>query len=82
MWLISLRHKLDFFDAFKQLHSYIQCQFDAKIYIFLSDEGSEFANSAFEQYIHQHGIHHQYSCPKTLEKNSIVECMHHSITEL
>ena len=81
-WLFPLRHKSDLFDTFVQFHNYVSCQFDAKIRIFQSDEGGEFAAKAFTDFLTAKGIHHQSACPKTPEQNGKAERKHRSITEL
>ena len=81
-WLFPLRHKSDLFDTFVQFHNYVSCQFDAKIRIFQSDEGGEFAAKAFTDFLTAKGIHHQSTCPKTPEQNGKAERKHRSITEL
>ena len=54
----------------------MECQFNAKICVFQSDEGGEFANCAFLQFLATKGIHHQSACPKTLEQNGKAERKH------
>lgn len=64
-WFFPLRKKSDLFAAFEQFYRYVKCQFDAKICVFQSDEGGEFASNEFRQNLINLGIHHQSVCPKT-----------------
>ena len=52
------------------------CQFNAKIRVFQSDEGGDFANHDFLLFLATKGIHHQFTCPKRLEQNGKVERKH------
>ena len=76
-----MHRKSDLFASFDNFQKYIQCQYHAKICIFQSDEGGEFADAFIKNLAH-FGIHHQSSCPKTLEQNGTAERKHRNISEL
>ena len=81
-WFFPLHKKSDLFASFEQFYKYVKCQFDAKICVFQSDEGGEFASNEFRQNLINLGIHHQSTCPKTPEQNGKAERKHRNITEL
>ena len=81
-WFFPLRKKSELFACFDQFYKYVKCQFDAKICVFQSDEGGEFADRGFIQLLANLGIHHQFACPKTPEQNGKAEQKHRNITEL
>ena len=78
----SLWKEVRIFNYFDLFYKYVECQFKAKICVFQSDEGGEFANCAFLQFLATKGIHRQSACPKTLEQNGKAERKHWNITEL
>ena len=51
----------------------INTQFQTKIQIFCTDNGTEYFNSILGPYIHEHGIIHQSSCIATPQQNGILE---------
>ena len=77
-----MKMKLEFFNCFEPFYKYVECQFNAKICVFQSDEGGEFTDRAFLQFLAMKGIHHQSTCPKTPEQNGKAERKHQNITEL
>jgi hypothetical protein len=64
-WFYPLCRKSDLFECFVHFQKFVTCQFDAKICVFQSDEGSEFSDEGLACYLVNLGIHHQFACPKT-----------------
>ena len=62
-----MKKKSGFFNCFDLFYKYVEWQFNAKICVFQSDEGGEFADPDFLQFLATKGIHHQSACPKTPE---------------
>ncbi|OMO78631.1 Integrase, catalytic core [Corchorus capsularis] len=81
-WYFPLKHKSDFFQCFLNFHAYVENQFGKKIKVFQYDEGDEFTDGRFVQFLQNNGIKLQYACPKTPEQNGLVECKHRNIVEL
>ena len=77
-----MKKKSEFFNYFDLFYKYVECQFNAKIYVFQSDEGGEFADRDFLQFLSTKGIHHQSTCPKTPKQNGKAKRKHRNITEL
>ena len=61
-WVYLLKDKSDAAQTFKNFHSMIQTQFQAKIQILRNDNGREFFNTSLSQFLSHHGIIHQSSC--------------------
>ena len=53
-----------------------------KISSIRSDHGGEFENHAFESFCDKHGIHHNFSAPRTPQQNGVVERKNRSLEEL
>jgi hypothetical protein len=81
-WIIPLRNKSDFFNAYLDFEKYVTRQFNKQIKIFHSDGGGEFINSKLLTHFLSTGIVHQISSPYTPEQTSIVERRHRTIREL
>ncbi|KAK9211490.1 hypothetical protein WN943_000867 [Citrus x changshan-huyou] len=56
--------------------------FEKNIKVFQSDGGGEFGSKEFQEYLLNHGIKSQKSCPGTPQQNSVTERKHKNITEL
>lgn len=46
-----------------------------------SDSGGEFVNHTMSEFLKDHGIQHQLSCPHTPEQNGCVERKHRHLVE-
>ena len=77
-----MKKKSEFFNCFDLFYKYVECQFNAKICVFQSDEGGEFVDRDFLPFLAMNGIHHQSACPKTPEQNGKAERKHRNIIEL
>jgi len=67
-WLYLMKNKNDVLACFKDFHKAAQTQFGAVVKALRSDNGTEYTNNAFEEYLSVHGIHHQTTCPYTSTK--------------
>ncbi|KAJ0678253.1 putative RNA-directed DNA polymerase [Helianthus annuus] len=73
LWTYPISNKSQGFLIFTTFSNYIQTQFDRKIKQFQCDNGKEYANSQFQQYCTQHGMHFHFSCPHTSSQNGKAE---------
>jgi transposase InsO family protein len=60
----------------------VQTQYNGKLKIFRSDNGTEFINKNFHDFFKEHGIIHQTSCVHTPEQNGISERKNRHIIEM
>ncbi|WZZ73743.1 hypothetical protein YC2023_085113 [Brassica napus] len=72
-WVTLIQSKDMVLDAFKNFQTHICNHFNAKLKILRSDNGGEYTSQAFKQYLSQHGITHQKSCPYTPQQNGVAE---------
>ena len=76
MWVGLFREKSEAFEVFSDLWSLLIAEkgqeFDGVSQI-RSDHGTKFENSEFNSFGTRHGIKHEFSAPKTLQQNGVVE---------
>ena len=68
-----MREKSEVEKIFKEFYKMIENQFQTKISILRSDNGTEYFNKVLETFSNEKGILHQFSCSDTLEQNGIAE---------
>src|SRR4051812_43629033 len=67
------KHKDEPHTVFFEFCTQIQSEKECKIIKVRSDHGGEFENRFFEIYFNENGIAHDFSCPRTPQKNEVVE---------
>lgn len=58
---------------FKDFYNMVENQFQTKISIFRSDNGTEYFNECLENFLKEKGIQHQSTCRGTPKQNGIAE---------
>lgn len=64
-WIYILKHKNEVLKCFQDLHKLVANQFDARIRVIRTDNGTEYVNNEFRSYLSGQGIIHQTTCPGT-----------------
>ena len=72
-WVLFLAHKNDVFHEFSKLCRKIQNEKGLTISCIRSDHGRKFENVDFEGFYDEHVIEHNFSAPRTPQKNGVVE---------
>jgi histone deacetylase 1/2 len=73
MWTFPLRHKSDTCDTLIKFVAYARTQFNLPIVSVQTDNGTEFVNSTFVEFLARNGIHLRMSCPYTSPQNGKAE---------
>jgi transposase InsO family protein len=81
-WLYLLKRKSDVFSAFKDFYALVCNQYDAKVKIFRSDNGTEYVNNEFDCFLSANGIIHQTTCVNTSAQNGIAERKNRHLLEV
>ena len=84
-WIHFLKEKANTFDAFEALLLRLMLEenlHNKKVVRIKSDHWREFENSHFENFCNKHGIRHEYSAPKTPQKNGVVEQKNRTLQEM
>ncbi|WVZ66155.1 hypothetical protein U9M48_015421 [Paspalum notatum var. saurae] len=81
-WIYMIRHKSEVIKCFQDFHKMVGTQFDRKIQILRSDNGTEYINNEFEAYLSGQGILHQTTCPGTPAQNGVAERKNRHLLEV
>ena len=68
-----LKDRFQLFLVFKSFYAKIPYQFNAKLFVFRTDNAREYLDSSFQQFLESRGIIHQTSCVCTPQQNGIAE---------
>ncbi|KAJ0596182.1 putative RNA-directed DNA polymerase [Helianthus annuus] len=82
LWSYPISNKSQVFSVFTTFSNYIATQFERKIKQFQCDNGKEYANSQFQQFCNQNGMHFRFSCPHTSSQNGKAERKIRSINNI
>jgi transposase InsO family protein len=81
-WLYLMKNKSEVFSHFQEFYNFVENQFNAKIKIFRTDNGTEFVNQNFSNFFKQKGILHQTTCVYTPEQNGVSERKNRHLLEM
>ncbi|KAD5318339.1 hypothetical protein E3N88_18285 [Mikania micrantha] len=82
LWTYPLTHKSQVFPIFKQCSIHLKTQFERDIKCFQCDNGTEYANTNFNNYCIQNGMTFRFSCPHTSPQNGKAERKIRSINNI
>ncbi|XP_062107930.1 lysine-specific demethylase JMJ26-like isoform X2 [Humulus lupulus] len=72
-WVYLMKEKFEVTKIFTDFYSMIETQFQTKISILRSDNGTEYFNKILGSFLSGKGILYQSSCPDTPEQNGLAE---------
>ena len=81
-WIYLLKHKTEVLTCFKDFYAYVQNRFNASIQIIRTDNGTEYVNNEFGNFLSKKGILHQTSCPDTSPQNGVAERKNRHLLEV
>ena len=81
-WLYVLKHKSDVLECFMDFHKLIMTQYNACVKVLRTDNGTEYVNKEFDEYLSNFGIVHQTTCPNTSEQNGLAERKNRHLLEI
>jgi len=81
-WTLFLATKNETFYAFKKLVKVLENEKGSKIISLRNDHGGEFQKEKFDHFCEKHYIKHNFSTPRTLQLNIVVERKNRSLEEL
>lgn len=81
-WVYVLMNKSDVFECFVDFHNMIKTQYNASVKVLRTDNGTEYVNKEFDEYLSSFGIIHQTTCPGTSEQNGLAERKNRHLLEV
>lgn len=79
--VMFIKHKSDSLDCFKEYNNLLKNKFGRTVKIFHTDNGTEFCNFEFQEYLLRQGIQHETTAPYTPEQNGRVERENRTVVE-
>ncbi|GJV88133.1 putative RNA-directed DNA polymerase [Tanacetum coccineum] len=76
VWVYMLKGKDDVYDSLTSFVQMFSNQFEIKIKVYRSDNGTEFINNRLQTFFNDKGILHQTTCVYTPQQNGIAEKKH------
>ena len=68
-----LKHKNEVLSCFQDFHKLVANQFNARVRVLRTDNGTEYMNNEFRSYLSDQRIIHQTTCPGTPPQNGVAE---------
>ncbi|VVA40539.1 PREDICTED: Retrovirus-related Pol poly from transposon, partial [Prunus dulcis] len=81
-WVSLLKTKGEVSSRFQQFYQMVETQFHARIQVLRSDNDGEFLNHDLNQFLQDHDIIHQRSCPYTPQQNGVAERKNRHLLEV
>lgn len=81
-WLYLLKQKSEVLCAFENFYTLVCNQYNASVKIFRSDNGTEYINREFNNFLSSRGIIHQTTCVNTAEQNGVAERKNRHLLEV
>ena len=81
-WIYLMKQKNEVLKCFRDFYSLIGNQFDARVKVLRTDNGTEYVNNEFESFLSAQGILHQTTCPDTPPQNGVAERKNRHILEV
>lgn len=80
-WVYFLKTKDEVFNIFKSFKVLVENETDRKIKCLRSDNGTEYVNRAFQNFLEASGIRHQTTVPRCSSQNGVAERANRTIME-
>ena len=81
VFAVPIKQKSEVLGEFKKFKEFAEKQCGRKIKVLRSDNGTEYVNNHFKEFIEKNGILHQKTCPYTPEQNGVAERMNRTIAD-
>ncbi|XP_070050844.1 uncharacterized protein [Nicotiana tomentosiformis] len=81
-WTLFLRTKDETFQVFVAFVKKIQVKMGNNVVCLRSDHGTEFDNAKFDEFCVENGITHNFSAPRTLQQNGVMERKNRTLEDM
>ena len=80
-WCYPLKKKSDVYQKFIEWKTMVERSSDRSLKKIRSDNGGEYTSEQFAEHLHQEGITHQLTIPKTPQQNGVAERLNRTLEE-
>lgn len=77
-----LKGKNEVFEAFQDFKNLAECQLKRRLKILRTDNGTEYCNNEFKEYLRKNGIRHQLTVEYTPQQNGVAERKNRTLIEM
>lgn len=81
-WVYFLKRKSEVFEKFLTFYQMINTQYQTKLQVLRTDNGTEYINPQFQQFFQDNGLVHQTTCPDTPQQNGVAERKNRILLEI
>lgn len=81
-WIYPMKHKSEVLRCFQDFYAYVRNQFNTCVQFIRIDNGTEYVNKEFNDFLSAEGILHQTSCPDTSPQNEVAERKNRHLLEV
>lgn len=81
-WVIFIANKTEVFDEFKSWVKVTERNHSLNLAGIRTDHGTEFENERFISWCTKHGVHHNFSAPRTPQQNGVVERKNRTLQDM
>jgi Reverse transcriptase (RNA-dependent DNA polymerase)/Integrase core domain/gag-polypeptide of LTR copia-type/GAG-pre-integrase domain len=81
-WLYLLKSKTEVFEKYQSFCKMVETQFEKKVKILRTDNGTEYVNHTFRNFLLENGTLHQTSCVGTPQQNGVSERKNRHLLEV
>ena len=82
VFVYFLKNKSQTFETFKEFKAMVECQTGRRIKMLRSDNGTEFVNKVFDEFLKLNGIKRQLTVPHTPQQNGVAERFNRTLVEM
>uniref|UniRef100_A0A146LH62 Retrovirus-related Pol polyprotein from transposon TNT 1-94 n=3 Tax=Lygus hesperus TaxID=30085 RepID=A0A146LH62_LYGHE len=82
IFVYILRYKNQAFSTFLKVKALLENETNSKIKVLRTDNGTEYVNSEFSDFLEKSGIRHEVTIPHTPEQNGVAERANRTICEM
>lgn len=82
LWVYLINEKSEAFEHFKIFKAHVENQSGFQIKTLGSDQGGEYMSNYFQDFLKEHGIHHQLTTSYTPQQNGMAEWKNRVLMEM
>nr|DAD23742.1 TPA_asm: hypothetical protein HUJ06_025205 [Nelumbo nucifera] len=82
VWVYFMRQKSETLSKFNEFRKVAVAEVGKRIRCLRTDNGGEYTSGEFSDFLREHQIRHQFTCPNTLQQNGVAERKNRHLAEI